>query len=220
MTYPELEALEAQMEAIDDLVDPIEGADWERPTRCAPMTLWDLVMHMSVNFTPPPLANGEAVSVTADAADWFRYDAADVAGVVVDRSRGVRESFAGNDPRERWHEFAAALSAFGRSADGDTPARHWDGRWMRLRDYIAARGVVELGVHSLDVADALGRPEQMHPRAEAVAVDILDRLLDGPRPEVDWDTTTYVLTATGRRPLTDDERGMLGPLAERFPLFA
>jgi hypothetical protein len=60
---------------------------------------------------------------------------------------------------------------------------------------------VEFGVHTMDIADAVGRAEQVQPAAAAVITGILDGLLGEPLPDsLQWDATTYILTGTGRRP--------------------
>lgn len=48
---------------------------------------------------------------------------------------------------------------------------------------------------------------------------ILDGLLGEPVPDsLGWNTTVYILSATGRRQLEPDERAELGALALRFAL--
>ena len=47
----------------------------------------------------------------------------------------------------------------------------------------------------------------------------LDGLLGAALPDtLGWDATTYILTGTGRRDLTADERAALKDLAAKFPL--
>jgi hypothetical protein len=65
----------------------------------------------------------------------------------------------------------------------------------------------------------VGRPQRVEPGAAAIITDILDGLLGSSLPNsLEWDTTTYILTGTGRRSLTPDDRFKLGELADRFPL--
>jgi hypothetical protein len=91
---------------------------------------------------------------------------------------------------------------------------------MPFAEFVAAR-VLEFGVHTMDIAQAVDRPERVHPTAEPVITGILDGLLGEPLPEaLGWDATRYILTGTGRRPLSDDDRRRLGSLTDRFPLLA
>ena len=85
-------------------------------------------------------------------------------------------------------------------------------------EFVASRNL-EFGVHTMDIADAVGRPQHAHPDAAPIITGMLDGLLGEPVPDaLHWDATTYILTGTGRRPLTPEERTTLGPLATKFPL--
>ena len=89
---------------------------------------------------------------------------------------------------------------------------------MTLGEFVASRNL-EFGVHTMDIANAIGREERLDPDSARVITGILDGLLGEPRPAgLAWDSTTYILTGTGRRSLTADERSLLGALAQRFPL--
>jgi len=71
----------------------------------------------------------------------------------------------------------------------------------------------------MDLSHATLRGERITPEAQEVVVGILDTLLGEPLPAgLGWDPRTYILTGTGRRELLNNERFVLGPLADRFPL--
>ena len=71
----------------------------------------------------------------------------------------------------------------------------------------------------MDIANAVGAPEQVDPAASAIITGILEGLLGEPLPvDLGWEATTFILTGTGRRELSHDERRKLGHLAQRFPL--
>jgi hypothetical protein len=89
---------------------------------------------------------------------------------------------------------------------------------MTFGEFVASRNL-EFGVHTMDVAAAVRRPEHVRPATAAVITGILDGLLGQALPdELGWDATTYILTGTGRRDLTPDERDKLSVLAAKFPL--
>jgi hypothetical protein len=89
---------------------------------------------------------------------------------------------------------------------------------MTFGEFVASRNL-EFGVHAMDIAHAVGRPERVHPGAAPVITAILDGLLGEPVPaSLHWDAPTYILTGTGRRQLDTDERTKLGALAGKFPL--
>ena len=74
--------------------------------------------------------------------------------------------------------------------------------------YVEGSRVVEVGVHGLDLADALRRRPWLTPAAARVVADLL---VDGrPAPgTLGWDAVTLVRKATGRSALADRERAVL-----------
>jgi hypothetical protein len=89
---------------------------------------------------------------------------------------------------------------------------------MTFRELVASRHV-EFGIHTMDIAQAVGRPEVIRSESAAIVSGMLDELLGQTVPgSLGWDSTHYILCGTGRRQLTPTERETLGPLAVRFPL--
>jgi len=89
---------------------------------------------------------------------------------------------------------------------------------MTFGEFVASRNM-EFGVHAMDIAHAVGAPERVVAAAGVVITGILEGLLGEPLPAgLGWDTTTFILAGTGRRPITDEEHQVLGALARRFPL--
>jgi uncharacterized protein (TIGR03083 family) len=232
MEGPDVDALVAQLEALVDLVESLSDDDFRAPTRCPGWTVSELVAHcegilirlVGENATP---VDREAET---DRVGYYRYDPAgprdgDDSGrtfseVVRDR---VIDEVAGRDPGR----LRGALDQAVRDAvDGvaELPAErviHRSGHPpMTYGEFVASRNV-EFTVHTMDLAHAAGRPEVPAPASAAIVVEILDALLGAPVPTgPGWDAATYILTATGRRPLTASERAALGGLADRFPLLA
>jgi hypothetical protein len=75
---------------------------------------------------------------------------------------------------------------------------------------------VEAVVHHLDLGAVL--PEAPAPEALDEVRRVLDGLSGRPAP-AGWTTERYIRVATGREPLTAEDRVELGPLADRLPLF-
>jgi hypothetical protein len=93
-------------------------------------------------------------------------------------------------------------------------------RRLTASDFAATR-VLEAGVHTMDIAHATLKGERIHPAAASIAVGILRGLLGADLPaSLGWDARTFILTGTGRRPLSETERHTLGPLADTFPLLS
>ena len=89
---------------------------------------------------------------------------------------------------------------------------------IRLDEFLKTR-ILEIGVHGMDLAAALGRRPWLTPAAASVVLSILVGLLgDDPAAALGWSDLTFIETATGRRPLTGAERAVLGDRADAFPL--
>jgi hypothetical protein len=90
---------------------------------------------------------------------------------------------------------------------------------MTVDDFLTTR-VVELGVHGLDLAAALGRqPWLTEPAAEVIT----DLLLGAANPSVlddlGWRRPTFIAKATGREPLTEAERAAVDRYGVRWLSF-
>jgi hypothetical protein len=91
---------------------------------------------------------------------------------------------------------------------------------MRLGDWVATR-VVAVAAHGLDVAISLGREGWTTVGALAVVRPVfVDLLGEEPSGELGWDDAAFLAVATGRRPLSEEEREVLGERAGRFPLLS
>ncbi|WP_439117056.1 maleylpyruvate isomerase N-terminal domain-containing protein [Micromonospora lupini] len=93
--------------------------------------------------------------------------------------------------------------------------RHGDA--MSLTEFLRTR-VVEVGVHGLDLAAALGRPPWLTPQAEVVIAD----LLTGGRPApagLRWDRLTVIRKTTGRATLTVAEQAAIDAAGFRWLVF-
>jgi hypothetical protein len=83
----------------------------------------------------------------------------------------------------------------------------------------AATLAVEAAVHYLDLtADLPGAPDP-DPGSLALVRRVLAGLLGAPLPDT-WDDVTAALKGTGREPLTEEDRRVLGASAGKFPIFA
>lgn len=112
---------------------------------------------------------------------------------------------------EHWTETAAAAGRAALAAPVDD-VLETQGHRLALPDLLSTF-VVEGAVHHLDLMTDVPVP--------AAALTEVRRVLDGllrGRPPADWSDEDYALKGTGRVPLTDEDRAVLGPLADRFPL--
>jgi hypothetical protein len=115
-----------------------------------------------------------------------------------------------------WSETAAAACRAARACGH--AAVTTQGHVLTVTSF-AATLAVEAAVHYLDLTVALPGAPAPDPASLALVRRALGGLLGAPLP-ASWDDVTAALKGTGREPLTEADRQVLGPLAARFPLFA
>ncbi|WP_026819896.1 maleylpyruvate isomerase N-terminal domain-containing protein [Arthrobacter castelli] len=117
-------------------------------------------------------------------------------------------------PAELYMETAQAVLHAAANSDPDAVVVTQNRR-MRV-DSLLRTLAVEAAVHHLDLEQVLP-----HPPAAPVLKEVrrvLDGLLGESAPEA-WQDIRYIRIGTGRLPLNQDEHEILGPLADRLPLF-
>ncbi|MGZ4109295.1 MAG: maleylpyruvate isomerase N-terminal domain-containing protein [Actinomycetota bacterium] len=192
-----------------------------RPTRYPPWDVRILVGHMVRDLErvvaaldePPPDA------AATDAVSYFRnYDPRAAGPGITARAMEAAGGFDSTEALARG--FDEMLRRCVEAAEAHDPARLLRTRvtTIRLDEFLKTR-ILEIGVHGLDLADALDRDPWLSPAAASLIRGILTGLLgDDPSAALGWTDLTYIETGTGRRPLTDAERSFLGPRANAFPL--
>ena len=230
MQGPEADALAAQLDDLVALVQTLSEADFARPSRCPGWSVAELVAHCEGILRRLVGENAEPVAGEAeiDRVGYYRYDpdgrrdgeASDKTFSEVVRDRVIAEVGGRTGAQLR----AGLEAAVGAAVDGNAqvPADRVIHRAGHPRiafgEFVASRNV-EFGVHTMDIAHAVGRAEQPNPAAAPIITAVLDGLLEDRLPQsLDWDAATYILAGTGRRELSPHERDTLGVLASRFPL--
>ena len=230
MQGPVANALASQLRDLNSLVGDLPEDDFARSTRCPGWTVAELVVHCEGMLIRLVGENAQPVDGAAeiDRVGYYRYD-----------PDGPRE---GEEPDKTFSEIIQARvieEVAGRTASqlkaslngslasalegisaipADRVIKRSGHPKMTFGEFVASRNL-EFGVHTMDIANAVGAPEQADPAAAAIITGILSGLLGEPLPtDLGWDTTTFILTGTGRRELTIEERRTLGPVARRFPL--
>lgn len=206
-----------------------DPAEWDLPTRCAPWSVRELLGHVCVvlGWVPGMLAGEAPGQAEISAVQYYRADhrfdaAANVARIDLGRERvgelpvsGLMTEFDGV-----WRDVVARC----RRERGERVARTRHGDAMLLTDFLATR-VVEVAVHGLDLADALGR----EPWLTDPAADLVTGLLtgdgdggghgDGDGPDraaaLGWDRARLLRKATGREPLSVAESERLAEVGIR-----
>lgn len=216
-----LDALRDECEEVSKIVTGLSEQDFSRPTRCSAWNVKDLLGHMywglnrakrSLAEPPPSAADTDYVSY------WRSYDPlGDAPGVAEKATQRAGQYGSGNELAMAWDELWREVVE---SAGGEDRARivsTW-GPTLTLEDFLKTR-VLEVTVHRMDLEDALGRKGWGTDQAVSIVDDTLEGLLgEQPPSDLEWDVVDFIEAGTGRRPLSSEEREILGPLAGRFPL--
>jgi uncharacterized protein (TIGR03083 family) len=220
MTEP-LDALDAETERTAAFLDGLGPGDWGRPTRCPPLNLRELAVHTLrgayriTDTLAAPRLDGEPEK---DAITYWAYDRQAVGAGVVSRARhesGERPPDA--DIAAEWRRKWSEASAAARAAAADDPLIPALPGTIRLREFIKTR-LIEVGVHTMDLRDAVGLAPDPSPEGLECLGDVLRGILGADLRPMGVDDVRFALAGTGRATLTEEERAMLGPLADRFPL--
>ena len=226
----EVEALAAQLDDLIALVRVLSEEDFDRATRCPGWSLSELVAHCEGMLLRLTGENAQPVDGEADIdrVGYYRYDPdgrregedPDKTFSEVIRDRVIDEvgGRTGDELRTSIEDAVEGALQGVRAIPAERVIKRSGHPRMTFGEFAATRNL-EFGVHTMDIAQAVGRPERVRPAATTIITGILDRLLGEPVPEsLRWDTTTYILTGTGRRELEADERAKLGGHAVKFPL--
>ncbi|MET9594521.1 maleylpyruvate isomerase family mycothiol-dependent enzyme [Streptomyces sp. NPDC006516] len=217
-----LEAFRQESGALTAAVSGLPEAEWSLPTRCTPWTVRDLLGHVCVviDWLPGMLdapAPGEA---RISAAEYYRPD-----DRFSPQTNGARITLARNRAAEPADgaTFAEDFTATWRRVDqlcqvqpaGRTVwTRHGDA--MLLSEFLLTR-VVEVAVHGIDLADALGREPWL---TSAAGDAVLELLLGAEQTEaavaLGWSRARFLRKATGREPLDASETAKVEQLGIRW----
>ncbi|WP_433550628.1 maleylpyruvate isomerase N-terminal domain-containing protein [Micromonospora zamorensis] len=214
-------AFSAECARLTEILAELTDADLDRPTDCPPWTVRELIAHVHTGVgrltgmlaaPAPPRAEVDAASYFGGAKFTPQVDADRIDGGRRDAAQADRAGLASAFDRA-WRATDAAVAA----APPERVVRTRHGDAMRLTEFLRTR-VVEVGVHGLDLAAALGRPPWLTPPAAAVITD----LLSGGRPvpaELRWDRLTLIRKTTGRVALTASERAAVDAAGFRWLAF-
>ncbi|MCJ7832656.1 MAG: maleylpyruvate isomerase family mycothiol-dependent enzyme [Actinobacteria bacterium] len=216
-----LSALREECEALSGSLSELKASDFDRETRCTEWDVKQLLGHIyrDVDRINEVLASDEPAEASHDSATYFRYDIAKQSPGVAARAKEVAAGFAtGQDLVAAWNELWPATLEAAAVASPVRVVATW-GPTLQFDEYLRTR-VLEVAVHRMDFEDAFGRKCWGSDQAVGIVDEILVDLLGKEPPhELDWDIIDFIETGTGRRALTEEEKGLLGPRAtKKFPL--
>ncbi|MFF9108671.1 maleylpyruvate isomerase N-terminal domain-containing protein [Streptomyces sp. NPDC014776] len=221
-TFDPVDALRASYGAFAAVVETLDDdASW-LPSGCTGWAVRDLVFHCAGDAQRALVALHTPVSAPPDrdAVTYWRDWGADQTGAANGR-RWARVSASMfldfGQLRELYLETAAATVVAGAAAD---PARtvRTQGHVLRAENLLTTLAV-EATVHHLDLTVSLPGAAPPAPEGLAAVRATLDGLLGRP-VTLDWSDEHYARAATGRAPLTQEERRALGSDADRLPLLS
>jgi uncharacterized protein (TIGR03083 family) len=219
-----VEALKGECELVSQLVLGLPEEDFAKPTRLPEWNVKELLGHMTrgvdrINvFLDQPAPPGvDTDSITY----WTRYDPRTESSAVADRGKAVAAGYqSGQQLAAAWDETWRRTTGRATTEDRSRPVQVSWGPALTLDEYVKTR-VLEITVHRMDMEHALG----LKGWGTDAAISIVDEILEGllgeePPTELEWDAVEFIDVGTGRREPTDQEREILGDLADRFPLLA
>lgn len=216
-----LETLDEESRRSIDAARRLPDQAFALPPRCPPWDVRVLVGHMvrDLDRLLTYLADPAPDAATRDAVTYFRsYDPRAEGPRITADSVDVADRYG--TPAELVDGFESTLRRCLEEAGREDPTRVLGTRLttIRLDEFLKTR-ILEIGVHGMDLAAALGREPWLTSAAASVVLSSLMGLFGrDPASALAWSDVTFIETATGRRPLTDAERAVLGDRADAFPL--
>ncbi|MDG4766339.1 maleylpyruvate isomerase N-terminal domain-containing protein [Solwaraspora sp. WMMD406] len=233
-------AYRAEAGALVALLRSVPDVEFDRPTRCAPWTVRELLAHTVTALgrttelldaprtaehrsgrSAPAAETGDDTELVS-AAGYYVADARFAPAQDTARIDHARRLADAEPPQRLVDDLARRASVIAelvaaQPADRRVVTRHGD--LMTLTDFQATR-VVEAAVHGLDVTDALGLPPCLTgPGADVVVALALGHTGAPLRAARGWDRAHLVRAVTGRVRLTTADQAELARHGGRKPFF-
>ncbi len=190
------DAFEHGASTLLDVLRGVSADQWDQPGALGEMTTRELAAHALRAFITIEgylVAEPKTDRVLADAAEYYTAALSDPAvhdGITTRARQAGRQLI---DPVGEAEVTIARVLALVASTANDEPVNSFAGQ-ITLSEYLATR-VVEVGVHTLDLARATGQPTDLHSDTAAVVLSVLAQLAS---------PTQLILALTGRQSLPDD----------------
>jgi hypothetical protein len=217
-----LAALDASYDALRTTVRALDDSGSWLPTACEGWSARDLVVHCLEDARRALVAlhTPATQAPDRDGITYWKDWAPDPVGAANGRrfTRVVASMFLQwPQLQELFLETTAAVASAARGAAPDLCVAT-QGHRLYAHDLLRTLAV-EATVHHLDLTAYAADAPPPSTLGLAEVRRTLDGLLGRPVP-VDWDDEHYARAATGRLPLTEEERAALGSDADRIPLFS
>lgn len=174
----------------------IAREQWDHPNALGELSVRELAAHTLRAFVTVEgylVAEPQTDRVLADACEYYTTALSDPnvhEGVAIRARQAGRQLI---DPVGESEVTVARVLALVAGTANDEPVNTFVGQ-ITLSEYLATR-VVELGVHTLDLARATDQPVELHTDTAAVVLSVLTQLAS---------PAQLILAMTGRQSLPDD----------------
>jgi uncharacterized protein (TIGR03083 family) len=205
-----LEALQTESGCLIAALTGLPKDDFDRATRCEPWSARELLAHVLVacGRLPAMLRAPEPASAAVSALQYFRNDR--LGGTTDPERIETARADAARFPTGALilQAVATATRSMVTLARVEPPERRVRTRWddeMLLDEYLKTR-VLELAVHGLDLAAAVGTEPWLSEPAATVTEQVLtEGRAARELHALGWDERILIEKATGRAPLTEAE---------------
>lgn len=217
-----VEAFRLEAARLTRAMTEVSQAEWHVPTRCVPWTVSELLAHVRVviAWLPGMLAAPAPSRAEVSAAEYYRPDdrfASDTNAARIALAQDhAAQQLSGAALVADFEATRQEVDRLCRAEPDGRVVRTRHGDPMLLSEFLLTR-VVEVAVHGLDLADALGREPWLTPQA----ADVVQDLLLGPDgaaalEKLGWSQLPFIRKATGRAPITREEAAEADRLGIRW----
>jgi uncharacterized protein (TIGR03083 family) len=191
-------AFKGQGALISEMIGGLSEEEWYKPSNLEGWNVLTLMAHIIrapkvvVEYGAKPLTEPPV----QDRWTYYQFNGPEIAEAV--SNRALQEA-ARTSPQNIGPEFEATMKAALETLDRLSPETVINSVFgpIRLEEYIYTR-LIELTIHGLDLALSLNQPVRFDPIAQAITVEILERLLGQPRPVELADDARFIKVASGR----------------------
>ena len=194
------QALIGQTQIIVDMIAPLTLDQWRQPSTLPGWDILTLVAHIGratdgiISYAAQPLDSPAVYNWLG----YFDFDGSTIAAAVSERAvQTAAQTSPATISVELQHNLQRAVDIMDKLGS-HTVVKSRLGP-ISLGDFAVTR-VVEITIHTLDLAASLGQSPRFDTQAQKLTIATLEGLAAQPRPAAYWDDLAFMQAATGRVP--------------------